>query len=204
MMKIRSLCLCLALAAAAAASWAAGGLVAPASEAAWSGWHARITVQTEALAPLSLSLSRLADSSGGGLRRLQGLALLGDYHFAQPWFGTFRATSGLVIGTQSGVPQFTSAAGQRLGLVVNSSGLSTPLGGGGIEGSSAVPYLGLGFSGLAGHSRLSISADFGLVAENSANAGDSGRALLGNQGTERALRELRLSPLLQIGVRYTF
>ena len=201
MMKIRSLCLCLALAAAVAASWAAGGLVAPASEAAWSGWHARITVQTEALAPLSLS--RLADSSSG-LRRLQGLALLGDYHFAQPWFGTFRATSGLVIGTQSGVPQFTSAAGQRLGLVVNSSGLPAPLGGGGIEGSSAVPYLGLGFSGLAGHSRLSISADFGLVAENSANAGGAGRALLGNQGTERALRELRLSPLLQIGVRYTF
>lgn len=199
-MKLRSLCLYLWLAASATVACAAEGLVAPSAEAVWPGWHARITLQTTALSPLSLA--RPLDG-GSGARGLLGAALLGDYHFARPWFGTFRATSGLVIGAQGGAPQFTSAAGQRLGLVVNSSGTPAALAGS-AEGPSVVPYLGLGFSGPAVLSGLSVSADLGLIAESSANAGGRGRALLGNQGTERALRELRLSPLLQLGVRYTF
>ena len=34
--------------------------------------------------------------------------------------------------------------------------------------------------------------------------GKLGQALLGNQGMERALRDLRLAPVFQLGVRYTF
>ena len=64
---------------------------------------------------------------------------------------------------------------------------------------ATVPYLGLGFSGALWRNSLAVTADVGMVA-----GGSLGKALLGNQGVERALRDLRLAPVLQLGVRYTF
>ena len=66
-----------------------------------------------------------------------------------------------------------------------------------------MPYLGLGFTGAAWRS-VAITADLGLVAERPSNAGGLGRAVFGNQGMDSALRDLRLSPVLQLGVRYQF
>jgi hypothetical protein len=51
---------------------------------------------------------------------------------------------------------------------------------------------------------LSITADLGWVAERPGAAGQVGRALFGNQGMDSALRDLRVSPVLQLGMRYTF
>lgn len=200
-MKARSLYVFLPWALVAAAAGAAEGLVAPAPESLWPGWHARISLQIVETSPGSLS--QLVDSNGT-TRGLQGGALLGDYYLAQPSFGTFRATSGLVIGAQGGAPMLSMAAGSRFGFAVQSGGLRAPISAG-TDLPSALPYLGLGFSGssLLG-TGLSISADVGLVGENQGSSGSLGRALLGNQGIESALREFRLSPMLQVGVRYTF
>jgi hypothetical protein len=74
----------------------------------------------------------------------------------------------------------------------------------GADTPATVPYLGLGFSSALWHSALSITADFGLVAERASAASDLGRALFGNQGMERSSREMRLAPVMQLGMRYTF
>ena len=179
------------------AAHAADGLVAPAADTLWPQWQARIAVQTAALSPLALS--SLLDGSAGA-RALQGASLLGDYVFASPSFGSFRATGGLLFGNAGGAPLLSAAAGPRLGLSVQSGAALTP----GQDSAGTLPYLGLGFSSLPRRDGLAISADLGLVAEHPGAAAGMRRAVFGSQALDGALREMRLSPLLQLGVRYTF
>jgi hypothetical protein len=195
-MDTKRLCQALTLAALPLAAAAGEGLVPPAAESLWPQWSARIAVQTAELSPLTLS--RLLE--GGAPRRIwQGGSVLGDYTFATPPYGSFRASGGLMIGGQGGAPLLAAAAGPRLGLGVQAGGF------GAIAGNdAAVPYLGLGFTGAAWRNALSVTADFGLVAEHASAASDVGRALFGSQGMDRGLREMRLSPVFQLGVRYTF
>jgi hypothetical protein len=171
--------LCLPLLAAAPVAQAADGLVAPAAEKLWPRWQARIAVQAASVSPLATS--NLFDI-GGAQRGVRGSALFGDYYFATPSFGSFRASGGVVSG---------SLAGQPLSIS-------------GTEAAAAAPYLGLGFTGTPWRNGLSISADIGIVAEHASSALGVGRAVFGNQAMDTALRELRLSPLLQLGVRYAF
>ncbi len=187
------------IAATTSSALAAGGLLAPADDELWPSLRARITIQTAAISPLSLSG---LGQDGQGLR---GGAVFGDYVFAQPSFGSFRATSGLVFGSHAGAPQFSIAApgaGSRLGLTLN-QGRALP-GAAQAEGWQAAPYLGLGFSSPLGESGFSLSADLGWVAESNAPGSDALRTPLGVQGSDSQRRELRLSPLLQFGMRYTF
>lgn len=183
---------CLCLCAGAAGVHAANGLVPPAADMLWPQWRARVSLQTTSMSPLSVS--RQLDA-GHASRGLQGGSILGDYYFATPSFGSFRASGGLMMGSLGGLPLSSAAVGPRLGLSLN-SGLAQPATAGG-DNNSTLPYLGLGFSGAPWRNGLAISADLGLVAER-------GRALFGNQGFDGTLRELRLSPVLQLGVRYTF
>lgn len=174
---------------------AADGLVPPAAETLWPQWQARVSLQTSSLSPL-ISSHQL--DGGNAQRGLQGGAVFGDYYFANPSFGSFRASGGLMVGSLGGMPVSSALAGQRLGLSLN-SGLvpAVALGVDNINNHSTLPYLGLGFTGAPWRNGLAISADLGLVAERS-------RALFGNQGFDGTLRELRLSPVLQLGVRYNF
>jgi hypothetical protein len=111
-------------------------------------------------------------------------ALLGDYYFKAPGLrlpasmGGVRATSGLMFGSRGW-------------------GAAPPT-------DPTLPYVGLGYTGLAIKGGWGFTADLGLVAENPSGAGRFGRALLGNQNFDSALRELRFSPVLQVGVSYAF
>lgn len=192
-MKHCRMCALSALVCLPLAAWAGDGLMAPAVETLWPQWHARIAVQTAAVSPLSYS--QWADSSGTA-RSLQGGAVLGDYYFATPSFGSFRASGGLMVGSTGGAPLWAAAAGPRLGLAVQSAGVALP---GAHESAGTMPYLGLGFSGALWRNSLAVTADVGLVA-----GGSLGKALFGNQGMDRAWRDLRLAPVVQLGVRYTF
>lgn len=196
-MKWRSLILSLSVALPLAAI-ASEGLVAAAPETLWPQWQARISVQTAAVSPLSLS--SLFD--GGSTQRVwQGGSVLGDYYFATPSYGSFRASGGLMTGLQSGAPLLSTNAGPRLGLALQGSGgTAAPL----TDNPGTVPYLGFGFSGAAWGQTLSVTADVGLVAERPGAAIGVGRAIFGNQGFEAALREMRLAPVLQLAVRYNF
>ncbi len=178
---------------------ASGGLQAPASDVLWPSLRARIAIQTAAVSPLSLA--GLVEGGQG----LRGGAVLGDYVFAEPSFGSFRATSGVVFGSHAGAPQFSimaPGAASRLGLTLN-QGWAIPAA---TQADSwqAAAYLGLGFSSPLGDSGFSLSADLGWVAEASTPGGDSLRTPLGVQGSDNQRRALRLSPLLQFGMRYTF
>jgi hypothetical protein len=198
-MNVRKKVLGLVLAGAASGAAAAQGLSLPAAETLWPQWQARITLLTTGGA--SLALAPLSDS-GAAPVGLRGGALVGDYVFATPTYGRFRASGGILSGHLGGLPLASASAGQRLGVDVQhrlappwSPGSDTP---------AALPYIGLGFSGAAGLAGLSLTADLGLVAERPEAAVGLGRALFGNQGMERSLRELRLAPVMQLGMRYTF
>lgn len=182
-----------------AGAHAAQGLSLPRAETLWPQWQARITLLTAAGSPLALAPLSESGAAPGGLR---GGALVGDYVFATPAFGQFRASGGLLSGHLGGLPLAGAPAGQRLGVAVQRS--VAPAWAPGAETPAALPYIGLGFSGAAGLAGLSLSADLGLVAERPEAVAGLGRALFGNQGMERSLRELRLAPVMQLGVRYSF
>jgi hypothetical protein len=196
-MNLRQVLLMLPPSLLLAAGAAAGqGLIPPAFDALWPRWQTRIALQTTNLAPVSLA-DRASPARG-----LQGGAVLGDYTFARPSFGNFRATSGVLAGALGGASALAAMAlpGQRVSLALQAAGPSLVLTEG-PESPSALPYLGLGFSTPASAYGLAVSADVGLVAEH---ASGLGRAVLGMQGLDAAQRELRLSPVLQLGLRYTF
>lgn len=182
---------------------ASDGLVAPRAEALWPQWQARVAVQTTALSPLSVS-GLLHQDGAGAARAAQGGAIFGDYYFAQPAFGSFRASGGLMLGSMGGAPQLAGLASPRLGLALQSLGGAAANGGNAAEGGGTVPYLGLGFVSSAWRNSLSLTADFGWVAAQPSAMGGVGRAIFGNQAWESALREIRIAPVLQLGVRYAF
>jgi hypothetical protein len=200
-MQVRAFGLTIALLAPLAApctALAGSGLVAPDASSLWPLWQARIAVQTATVSPLS----RIHPLDGPTPQRAwQGGSVLGDYNFATPGFGTFRASGGLMVGGVGGAPLMAAAAGPRLGLSLQTGGQATVPG---ADTPGAVPYLGFGFTGATWRQTLSITADLGWVAERPGAAGQVGRALFGNQGMDSALRDLRVSPVLQLGMRYTF
>jgi hypothetical protein len=200
-MKLLKLCAMGMVLALPLLAQSADGLVAPSAEALWPQWQARVTVQSAAISPLSMSgLLRQLDTAAAP-RAAQGGALLGDYYFAQPSFGSFRASGGLMVGSTGGAPLLTGLAAPSLGISLQSlAGAGTV----GTESAGTVPYLGLGFVTAAWRNSLALTADLGWVAGQPSAIGGVGRALFGNQGWETALREIRLAPVVQLGVRYAF
>lgn len=176
------------------------GLVAQASEWLWPQLQARITVQTSALAPSTLM--RLGDPGAAAPRGVQGGALLGDYVLSTPGFGNFRATSGIMLGGPGGAPVLNATPSSRLGVTVLDLGNGAF--GAGSDGPLTLPYLGLGYSSASLWRSFSLSADVGLVAGRPAGLSGLGRAMFGNQPMDAAVRDLRLAPVLQLGVRYSF
>ncbi len=181
-----------------------------AAPAAWARWQGRLSLglsSTDTLAPSS--------GSGSGGLKVERASLLGDYYFGQALpttqrAGGFRATSGVIAGSRAplwaGQASLTAARG-LLGVErevrggawgVPASLLDT-----GVD-TSPVPYFGLGYTELSLRSRWSFSADLGMVARSPGNMVKLGRVFSGSQGVEDLLRELRLAPMLQLGVSYSF
>jgi hypothetical protein len=193
-MDVRKLCFSLSLAALVSGTQAGQGLTAPPAEALWPQWQARFSVQSAGLS--ALAGTALLDQSAASVK---GAALLGDYYFARPALGGFRASGGLMTGPLGSAPWLSAAAGDRVDLAVNRVG--SPLLTSNADSVATVPYLGVGYTGATWRHGPAITADVGLVAEH---LGGLGRAVFGNQGFESGMRELRLSPVLQLGVRYNF
>ena len=68
----------------------------------------------------------------------------------------------------------------------------------------AAPYLGIGYTGLSSKGGWGFSADVGVVALSPRSTVKLGRVLGGTQSLDDVLRDMRLSPLLQLGVSYSF
>lgn len=135
--------------------------------------------------------------------------LLGDYYWSglRParfgLNGGFRATSGVLVGDRSlalGTPAETVPL--RAGSSLRSAaaprfGDSAP------QAWSAVPYVGIGYSGVSLRGGWGFTADLGLAGTSGGlRARREGAASA--QGVDELLRELRLTPVLQVGASYAF
>lgn len=162
---------------------------------------------------LGMSVASTPLDAGYGAPRLQGAGLLGDYYFARsaPVDGNvsgFRATSGVFLGSRYGMWSGGAQGLNSAGLSVEthtfslaSNRLGQPYDA--VDGG-AVPYFGIGYSGWSAKSGWGFSADLGLLALNPSSAVRLGRSLGNAQSLEDTLREMRLSPTLQVGASYSF
>jgi hypothetical protein len=139
------------------------------------------------------------------------LGLMSDYYVTPSFLGAeraggFRATSGLVMGSRASSWALPSPSlgntGGSTGRVFGSPG-NTLVPGDTTGDTPVVGYLGLGYTGLSTRGGWSFSADVGLSL-NAGNAVKFGRVVSGSQSLDDAMRDLRWSPLVQLGVSYSF
>ena len=64
--------------------------------------------------------------------------------------------------------------------------------------------MGVGYTGLSVRGGWSVSADLGLVAQNPSNAVRLGRLFGSGQNLDDMVRDLRMTPMFQLGVSYAF
>ena len=184
-----------ALALSGAPVWCQEGQGLDASTSTWLAgqWQARVALAHASTHSSFSDPYNIAAHAHGA--QWPGRGVLGDFFFQSAATGTvpatfsgFRATSGLIVSPRSfGAPSSPSAL----------------LGGKNNDGS-AFPYLGIGYTELPGRTGWGFSADFGLMAMNPRSTVKFGSALTGPQSIDELLRDLRLLPLLQVGVSYSF
>jgi hypothetical protein len=210
MRNVLWICAAAASALATTAARADGeGLSANAERSAWSSFQSRI-----AFAPGAPGWrADLAPTERSGLQ-VGSLGLLGDVYFggnkpaAGAPTGGFRATSGVLIGARSPLlgSNTTPSAG---GLFASNRHLfgASPGTLGATEASvdsSTVPYIGIGYTNLAAKSGWSFSADLGVVSQSPGNVVRFGRVFGGSQSLDDVVRDMRLAPVVQLGVSYSF
>ena len=199
-----------AVALAPIAAWAEGdGLAADADRVPWARFQGRIAYA--AASPLVRSSAASLEATG---LQMNGLSVMGDVYFGaasgKASAGGFRATSGVLVGARGtlwGTPALAPASGllsvdRRLfGPSAASLGYATDPSN---DASGTLPYIGIGYSSLASRSGWSFSADLGLVSLSPGNAGRLGRVFGGGQSLDDVVRDMRLTPVLQLGASYSF
>lgn len=176
------------------------GVASGSGEFLLARWQGRLSLGT-ASAPWRLGADNPAPT-------LSSASLMGDYYFgrslaAPNQVGGLRATSGLIFGPRSAPSTGQSGLGNGSPFSIGSrtSGrapqphASDP----GSE-NATLPYLGIGYTGLSPRSSWGFSADLGLVAKNPGSALRVGSG----QSLDDVIRDMRMTPLLQLGVSYAF
>lgn len=164
------------------------GLYARPDNLPWPRWQARV-----AFSAVDVYRPTTAASLG----------LMSDWFFARAAAedgsaSGFRATGGLVAGPR---PSLWMVSPAMTGGPLSSADRRQN---GDSMDSQTLPYVGVGYSGLSGRNGWNFSADFGLVAQPGRNAVRLGRAYVGTPALDDSVRDLRLAPLLQVGVSYSF
>ncbi|CAN5329093.1 hypothetical protein BH11PSE9_BH11PSE9_13420 [soil metagenome] len=194
----------------ATSGWAADGLGVgnSADKLPWARWQGRLSLGTTA----PVWRAGLSADDGSTLK-LNSFSLMGDYYFSRASLGAnnaggFRATSGIIVGPRSSSLWAAAPSLASGGLVSVDRRLfgqsARPIGMDANIDTATLPYLGVGYSGLSGHGGWAFSADLGLVGQSAGNAFKAGRALNNVPTLEDQLRDMRLSPVLQLGVSYSF
>lgn len=186
-----------------------------ADDAAWPRWQGRVTLDSG-----RGDLPNGGPSEPGfgtGFRSQQSLSLLGDYYFKQQglaarsaYSGGFRASGGLFVGARQAVPRSmlpgsSSGLGSGFSAERRNFSLWSPAVApdGGDASTHSIPYLGVGYTGLRSlrgtGGGWGFSADLGVMALQPRSA-----VRLGQQSIGDTVRELQISPLLQLGVSYSF
>ncbi len=202
------------LACLAGAAWG-DGIKVDATGGYWFGAETRLRLQAVRVAtpPLRLGTSGAASLNPG---LPYAASLTGDYYLsssrlldgAQPRSG-FRASGSLLIH-QPGVSVSELALASRSALSFGQParlGLGAPsvgLGDAQAYGVSTVPYVGIGYSDFGLKSGWGWWADVGLLVQSPGGALGLGRVVSGSQGLDDVLRDLRMAPMVQLGVNYAF
>ena len=191
------------------ASAAAGdGLTPNVDNIPWVRWQGRLSLGSQAPA----WRSNLGQFESSGLK-VHGVSLMGDYYFKRTSLdaantGGFRATGGVILGQRSllwATPPAVLAPGAVFGVdrrmlwSATSSSAYEPAG-----DLGSLPYVGVGYTGLSLRGGWSLSADLGRVAMSPASAIRLGRVVGGTQSLDDLLRDMRLAPVVQLGVSYSF
>jgi hypothetical protein len=185
------------------------GLVPPSATIDLSPWQLRVDLQ---VAPPRSTPGGLIGSSpdGSASARWRSTRLLGDYYPGALRLGetdAVRLTSGLLIGQRPGLRDPSALPVTRGNADPGSLIAPAPWSSADMSTDPVVtwPYLGIGYSGTGLRGNWSIKADIGLAAQRpgTARAG-FGRLLSGTQNLDDFLRDLRLSPMFQLGVSYAF
>jgi hypothetical protein len=188
------------------------GLATHADRVPWARFEGRIAYSPGApgwradFAPI--------ERSGSGLR-IGSIGLLGDMYFgeskavrAAPAAG-FRATSGVLVGARSswlGSVANSSSGGlfaaNRRVFGPSASAWATPADP--TLETSTVPYIGVGYSNVSTKSGWHFSADLGVVSQSPGSVVRFGRVFGGSQSLDDVIRDMRLAPIVQLGVSYSF
>ncbi len=197
--QLAVLCLC----GLAGSSWAAGpGLRVADEEGGPSAWRARLEFNTSAVVSgLGVPAAAVRHSL-----RLMGDYNLGQMRLGQSSVGQFHLTSGLWYGPRSmllaAVPgPYRSVGPLTIGWSATDAAVrrleANP------EPSATWPYLGLGYSGALFGGTVGLNADLGWTLQ-SPGAASWSRALDGSSALDSMLRDLRLTPMLRLGMSYRF
>jgi len=193
-----------ALALPFTAAIAADGDGAAPGQPAWARWQGRLSLGTTAT-PWRLGADAPAP-------KFSSASLMGDYYFdrslASPsLLGGFRATTGLMVGPRSlfvaGQPNLATGTSLTIGSRAFGQPAS-PYGSEPVADNGTATYLGVGYTGLAVRSGWSFSADLGLLAQGNGAASRWSRSLNNSQVLDDAIRQMRMTPLLQLGATYSF
>ena len=160
-------------------------------------------------ARVGLNTSAAPADGGSAAWQQQAGVLLGDYYFSQTRLGRgqvssgFRATSGVLLGQRSLALGTPALAGPQSTAVtqLRQPRIALP----GIESAAepwaAAPYIGIGWSGASLRGGWGVSADVGVAGRSS---GSGGLRVSAIQSLDDLLRELRISPMVQLGISYAF
>ncbi|MEO8921726.1 MAG: hypothetical protein ABI330_02655 [Caldimonas sp.] len=191
-------------------AWADGnGLATDTARVPWASLHGRIDYT---VAPSWRGDFSFANGSG---LTTSAVSVMGDLYFGASAStdklkaGGFRATGGIVVGARNnlwGTPGAAPASGLlsvNRRLFGQSPAVSLSAADASAD-SATLPYIGIGYSSLAARSGWSFSADLGLVSLNPGNAVRFGRVFVGGQNFDDVVHDMHLSPVLQLGVSYSF
>jgi hypothetical protein len=171
----------------------------PLSTLSWDRLQGRLAFSTSGL-PLRTEANNL-NATG---TKVTSIALIGNYYLNpslslnQLTMHGLRATSGFAMGQRSawwGLPggangSFMVDRRTSYGDTADSS----------LSGSTS--YFGIGYTGVIGSKgSWGFSADLGVM---SLNPGRIGRVFSGSQNLDDMVRDLRLSPVMQLGISYSF
>lgn len=211
-MRVVSCLLACATSAFAVSPAQAGGdgLAADARDGHWA--HIKGRIAYAAVAPGWRADPARFESTG---LKVRGISVMGDVYFgAEPPAGQvrgggFRATSGVIVGAQGQLWGTSAMASPNGSMSVDRRVFGhTPAAPGVLADLNAdpatVPYVGIGYSSLASRSGWSFSADLGVVSLSPGKAVRFGRVFGGGQSLDDVVRDMRLTPVLQLGVSYAF
>jgi hypothetical protein len=170
----------------------------------WPRWQVRLQLNAEFHSmPAANGLAVLQAAP-----RARSGSLFGDYYLASPRLGNaggLRLTSGVVVGQRGSLLGPGSPASLEHGFAGTVTHNLAPVPASldaGAETTLTWPYLGVGYSGNSLRGGWGVSADLGLAAQNP-GAIRLGRTF-GSQPFDELVRDMRLTPVLQLGVSYRF